>query len=133
MDLKKRSLTILIVDDNSTDRQTLKQHLLQAGNYRFNVVEASSPDEALAWCHLQQPDAIVLNYLLPDLDSLEFLKRLMLQTNESSPPVILLVDSNDESLAVQAIRAGAQGDLNKKNLASEELCLVIILAIFLRV
>jgi CheY-like chemotaxis protein len=133
MNLKKRSLTILIVDDNSTDRQTLKQHLLQAVNYRFNVVEASSGEEALALCHQQRPDAIVLNYLLPDLDSLEFLKQLMAQTNESPPPVILLVDSNNESLAVQAIRAGAQGYLNKNDLAAEELCLVIILAIFLRV
>lgn len=131
MNLTERSLTILIVDDNPTERQTLRQHLLQAANYQFNVVEASSGEECLAWCRQQQPDAIVLDDLLPDLNSLEFLRRLRVQSNESLPPVILLI-SNDESIAVQAIRSGVQGYLNKKILAAEELCLVIVLAILLR-
>jgi CheY-like chemotaxis protein len=133
MNLRERSLTILIVDDNPTERQTLRQYLLQAVNYQFNVVEASSGEEGLAWCRQQQPDAIVLNYLLPDLNCLEFLRRLRAQSNDSPPPVILLVESNDESIAVQeAIRSGAQGYLNKNNLTTEELCLVIVLAILMR-
>jgi CheY-like chemotaxis protein len=132
MNLNERSLTILIVDDNLIERQTLRKYLLQATNYQFNIVEASSGEEGLAWCRQQQPDAIVLDYLLPDLNSLEFLKRLIAQSDKSSPPVIVLVESNDESIAVQAIRSGAQGYLNKKNLTTEELCLVLVLAILMR-
>ncbi|MCU0533684.1 MAG: response regulator [Hydrococcus sp. Prado102] len=131
MNLKERSLTILIVNNNITERQTLRQHLLQATNYQFNVVEASSGEEGLVWCRHQQPDAIVLDDLLPDLNSVEFLRRLIAQSNESPPPVILLV-SNDESIAVQGIRSGAQGYLNKNDLTAEELCLVLILAILMR-
>lgn len=134
MNLKERLLTILIVNDNPTDRQTLRQHLLQTTNYRFKVIEASSGEEGLALCRQQKLDAIVLDCLLPDLNSLEFLQRLIAHsTNESPPPVILLIDSNDEPLAVQAIRSGAQGYLNKKNLTSEELCLVIVMAILMRI
>ena len=127
-----RSLIILLVDNDPTEREIIRQNLLQASICQFNVVEAVSGEAGLKWCSRQQPDAILLASLLPDMTILEFLRTLSEQANGRITPVVLLKKPNDESLVLQAISAGAQGYIDTRNLTSEELALVIQVAILLR-
>jgi PAS domain S-box-containing protein len=74
-------------------------------------------------------DAILLDYLLPDGDGLEFLAKLHAQSNGSIPPVVMIAGRGDESIAVQAIKLGAEDYLAKFNLSPARLRSAIASAI----
>jgi PAS domain S-box-containing protein len=116
-----RSLTILIVDDNRADRETYRRYLLQASDRQFVVLEAESGEEGLKLCRRQKPDAILLDFLLPDLDGLEFLTELKAQANGRTPPVIMLTGEGNERIAVQAMKSGVQDYLVKGETSREDL------------
>ncbi|WP_143874233.1 response regulator, partial [Nostoc sp. 'Peltigera malacea cyanobiont' DB3992] len=63
----------------------------------------------------------MLDYRLPDLDGLEFLTKLQRQTSNSRISVIMLTGQGDETIAVQAIKSGAQDYLVKGKLTSDNL------------
>jgi DNA-binding response OmpR family regulator len=55
-------------------------------------------------------DAILLGYLLPDADGLEFLATFLARSSDP-PPVVMMTGQVNESIAVRAMKAGAQHDL----------------------
>jgi len=57
-------------------------------------------------CSLVKPDAILLDFLLPDIDGLEFLDELKNQIGRTSLPVIMLTGQGNEAIAVQAMKSG---------------------------
>lgn len=116
-----RSLKILIIDDNPIDRETYCRYLLQDPNCDYSVMEAESGEEGLALCRQQMPDAILLDFLLPDLDGLEFLTELQAQLNGSTPAIVMLTGQGDESVAVRAMKLGVQDYLVKGRTSGTEL------------
>jgi len=112
--------TVLIVDDSPEDRQTYRRYLLQKPEVHYTILEAESGAEGLELCQRLKPDGILLDYLLPDLDGLEFLSELRAQANAIEPPVIMLTGQGNEFIAVQAMKAGAQDYLVAQLQRSEE-------------
>ena len=78
----------------------------------------------LELCQRFKPDAILLDYLLPDLDGLEFLSELR-SHNAITPPAIMLTGQGNEFIAVQAMKAGAQDYLIKGQMTPESLRLAV--------
>jgi signal transduction histidine kinase len=74
-------------------------------------------------------DAILLDYTLPDGNGLEFIAKLQAQSNGSIPPVVMITGRGDESIAVQAIKLGAEDYLAKFNLSPARLQSVVASAI----
>jgi PAS domain S-box-containing protein len=70
---------------------------------------------------IAQPDAILLDYLLPDMNGLEFLHALQQQIKKPDLPVVLMTRYENENLEMQAIESGAQQYLNKSELTTENL------------
>jgi signal transduction histidine kinase len=58
-------------------------------------------------------DAILLDYLLPDGNGLKFLETLAARNNASNPPIVMMTGHGDESIAVRAMKLGAQDYLPK--------------------
>ncbi|MDY7012537.1 MAG: ATP-binding protein [Cyanobacteriota bacterium] len=113
---------ILIVDDSVEDRQTYKRYLLQDRRYSYEIWEEECGEDGLERC-LQQPfDAIVLDFMLPDLNGLEFLKALHEQDPYNPPPVALLTGQGSEKIAVAALKAGAEDYLIKKDTTPFGIC-----------
>lgn len=106
-------LRILIVDDDPIDRETYRRLLLRAPDSQHEVLEAETAEEGLALCRLEQPDCVLLDYLLPDLDGLAFLAALRAGDGITPVPVIMLTGQGNPSVDVAAIRAGAQDYLVK--------------------
>jgi two-component system, OmpR family, alkaline phosphatase synthesis response regulator PhoP len=79
--------TIMVVDDNP-DIITIVKTILEGKGY--SVLSASSGQELLNILKSQQPDLIILDIMMPEMDGLEVLGRLKGVTETASIPVILL-------------------------------------------
>jgi PAS domain S-box-containing protein len=117
--------TLLIVEDFPADRELYRRALLADSNVAYQLLEVASVAEGLELCQGQKIDAVLLDYLLPDADGLEFLGRLADRNHSDAPPVIVLTGQGSESIAVQAIKAGAQDYLVKRDLTAELLQLTV--------
>ena len=114
-------LTVLIVDDSPEDRQAYRRYLLQDQEYSYTILEEESGEGALTLCRQFQPDAILLDFLLPDLDGLEFMAELKQQSQQAIPAVIMLTGYGNEAVAVQAMKSGVQDYLVKGQTTGEYL------------
>lgn len=111
---------ILIVDDSETDRAIYQRYLKKSNLAHYTILEGDCGDTGLCLCLHHQPDIILLDYLLPDFDGLEFLQALKVNV-QSMPMVIVLTGQGNEQVAVEAMKMGAQDYLLKGNLDAEQL------------
>jgi DNA-binding response OmpR family regulator len=99
--------TILIVDDEPSLREALLYTLRKEG-YRVEV--AASGQEAIATARRTQPDAIVLDVMLPGVDGLQVCRTLR---SESTVPILLLSAKGEEIDRVVGLEMGADDYLGK--------------------
>ena len=87
--------TILIIDDDSSVRKVAQFRLERAG---YRILTAANGEEGLELAKAQQPDAILLDILMPKMDGREVLRRLKADPAMHVIPVILLtvVEAHDE-------------------------------------
>jgi DNA-binding response OmpR family regulator len=93
--------TILVVDDKANVRQLLNDYLSQQG---FHVVTATNGREALYAARQDEPDAILLDIMMPEMDGFQFLEHYR---REKSVPVIILTARDEESDTVVGLELGA--------------------------
>ena len=100
--------TILIVDDEDTNRYTVRRILLHSG---FEVLEARNGDEALRLVK-EKPDLVILDVNMPDMSGFEVCKRIKEDANTSLIPVLHLSAAYRNSQArVEGLEGGADGYL----------------------
>lgn len=117
--------TIVIIDDCLEDRETYRRYLLKDDTYAYTIFEEDYGENGLELCNSVKPDVILLDFLLPDIDGLEFLNLLKLQSGRNNPPVVMLTGQGNEAIAVQAMKNGAQDYLVKGKTTPESLRLAI--------
>jgi DNA-binding response OmpR family regulator len=105
----QRPKRVLIVDDDSVLSGVLSLALRHAG---FETETAANGEAALAAVEVFQPDAVLVDLVMPVMDGLEFLKKL----REKAPtalPAVVLTGLDSRSHAVDALVAGAADVLVK--------------------
>jgi PAS domain S-box-containing protein len=117
--------TILLVDDCPEDRETYCRYLLQYKQNAYRLLEADCGEQALLLCSQRFPDAIVLDYLLPDLNGLEVLSELKARWGRDDLPVVMITGQGNEEVAVAAIKGGASDYLIKSKTKAENLQLAV--------
>jgi PAS domain S-box-containing protein len=127
--MTRLTYTLLIVEDFPADRELYRRYLLDDASCTYSLLEAESAAAGLALCQTQSIDAILLDYLLPDADGLDFLESLSAQSRGNSPPVVMMTGQGSENIAVRAMKLGAQDYLVKRDLTPELLQLSIHQAI----
>lgn len=127
----KQQRTVLIVDDCQSDRETYQQYLL-APEFHYTVLAASSATTGLELS--QFADVILLESRggspeepAAHWDGLAFLQELQLR--DTAPPVIMLTRHGNETIAVQALKAGAIDYLVKQQTTPEMVELAVQRAI----
>jgi PAS domain S-box-containing protein len=99
----------LYVDDEPDLLEITRLFLEQAGN--FQVVTASSAQEALASSRIPTYDAIISDYQMPDMDGIAFLKEVRHRYGDI--PFILFTGRGREEIVIEAINNGADLYLQK--------------------
>ncbi len=117
--LVKESFTILIVDDSLEDRETYCRYLQRDLTTQYDLHLAGYASEALQFCEATWPDAILLDFLLPDRNGIQFVELLQAQARDRELPAILvLTGQGNEEIAVTLMKQGVQ-DYAVKNKLSE--------------
>ena len=111
--MTKPQIRVLIVEDDLVDRMACRRALAQDPDYEFVLSEAETGREGLRLAHAQKPDCVLLDYHLPDLNGLEFLAELRNELGEIPVPVMMLTGADNASVAVEAMKRGAQDYLVK--------------------
>jgi DNA-binding response OmpR family regulator len=99
--------TILVVDDETTLRETLVEALEAEG---FRVVAAADGREALARFRSERPDLVLLDLMLPELSGIEVCRIIRA---ESGVPIVMLTAKDSELDKVVGLELGADDYVTK--------------------
>lgn len=94
----------LLVDDSRVIRKVAR-HILES--LHLTVEEASDGREALEMCDANMPDVVLLDWNMPIMNGLEFLKQLSLRHLARRPKVIFCTTENGLDYVRAAVDAGA--------------------------
>lgn len=94
----------LVVDDSPTVRRVIRRIVTELG---FAAVEAADGRAALAACRARLPDLVVLDWNMPEMDGMSFLRALRRLPDGGRPVVIFCTTVNDLPHIEQALDAGA--------------------------
>jgi len=96
--------TCLIVDDSRIIRKVARRIVEGLG---FEVDEAADGAEALAYCASAMPEIVLLDWNMPVMDGLTFLRRLREQTGGDRPKVLFCTIETAPERIAEALAAGA--------------------------
>jgi CheY-like chemotaxis protein len=121
-------LRVLLVEDNPDDALVVREQLeSSASNTRFRVTHVSTLEEALHNFDERSFEVMLCDLGLPDTQGLETLAGARRMAGRT--PVVVLTGRNDESLAIEAVRSGAEDYLVKGRLDMELLGRVLLQAV----
>ena len=100
----------LVVDDSSVIRKVARR-ILEGCGYR--VDEAEGGLEALNMCRMAMPDAVLLDWNIPETDTSDWLRKLRAMPGGSEPRVVLCTTENDVTTIARAMHAGASDYMMK--------------------
>jgi PAS domain S-box-containing protein len=112
----RMSASVLIIDDQKDDQQ-LYQRAFMGYECFFNLTMVSSAEEGFARIAEDKPDLILLDYNLPDVDGLSFMKRLAVHS-DMHIPIVMLTSETSAALAVEVMKHGAEDYLVKDTAGS---------------
>jgi two-component system phosphate regulon response regulator PhoB len=101
---------ILVVEDDVAIRDMLCFSLKQRG---YSCVAASDGEQGLECLKIQQPDLILLDWMLPGIDGIEFIRRLRVNEFLANIPVIMLTAKSESEDLVKGLSVGADDYVNK--------------------
>jgi len=125
--MNSQSIDVLLVEDNPGDAFLIKELLRQADPIEFNLNHADYLQNAIANLEQVSFDIILLDLILPDSQGIEAFVKL--QAIHPHVPIILLTGMNDNELATEIVRQGAQDYLIKGQTNRELLIQAILYAI----
>lgn len=97
-------MTCLLVDDSRVIRKVARRIL---EDLDFDCREAADGSEALKACRQDMPDLILLDWNMPVMNGLDFLKTLRKEPSGESPKVVFCTTENDMTHITEALRHGA--------------------------
>jgi two-component system, NtrC family, response regulator AtoC len=109
--MSAKNIQILVVEDNSVDAIRFKKALAEADQINFTIDDVETLSEAKDRLQEEEFDIVVLDLLLPDSKGIETL--LQIKNLVQDLPIIIISGMEDEALAIEAVRKGAQDYLLK--------------------
>ncbi|MEC0299488.1 response regulator [Peribacillus frigoritolerans] len=108
--MSKGPITVVIVEDDENAVNIYKQFTDQLDQFTV-IATASTGKQALNILHAAQPDLILLDIFLPDMNGIDLLREI--RREYRGIDVILITAANDTETVSEAIRGGAFGYLIK--------------------
>lgn len=104
------TVRVLVVDDEPDIRLVARAALTKVG---CQVIVAGTGLEALARAVQDQPDVILLDCMLPDLDGFDTCARLKAEPATCNIPVVFLTGKTDQAAIERGLALGARGYISK--------------------
>ena len=104
------SATILLVEDEDSLRRVLKDLLEMEG---YTICEARDGAEAMEQVDRHNPDLVLLDLNLPNVDGFTVLRKLRAEARTEHLPIVVLTARGDEDNEVKVLRAGATDYITK--------------------
>lgn len=109
-------ISVLIVEDNPADVLLIKEHLNDISGECYETEEVETLADALRKISRSDFDVILLDLSLPDSKGFDTVRTVVSKFPQSV--IIVLTGLQDEQLALQAVRYGAQDYLEKNSISS---------------
>ena len=116
---KPKSIDILLIEDDLAEARLIQEILQNFDLDRFVLTHVERLQTGLNRLKQKQFDLILLDLTLPDSRGLSSVE--MLVNNFASLPIVVLTNTNDDRLAIEAVRQGAQDYLVKRKINIEVL------------
>jgi len=97
----------LIVDDSPAMRRVVANSVKRFAN--FEISEAANGLEALDFLKINKVDLILLDWLMPELDGLNFIKVIRSKEVWKNIPVLMITTKSSKEDIIEAIKAGVNG------------------------
>lgn len=95
---------VLVVDDDVFQHKIVKK-ILEAENY--HVLCAVGGIEALAMMHQRLPDVILMDFVMPEMNGVEVIRKLKAVPKFAAIPIIMITGKGEKAVVTEAITAGA--------------------------
>ncbi|SNS57687.1 phosphate regulon transcriptional regulator PhoB [Antarctobacter heliothermus] len=96
--------TVLVVEDEAAQREVLTYNLEAEG---FRVARAENGEEALILIDEENPDIIVLDWMLPNVSGIEVCRQIKTRPDTRNVPIIMLSARSEEVDRVRGLETGA--------------------------
>lgn len=104
-------MLIVIVDDTPLNLTLMATMVRRLPGCR--ALPFSDPKAGLSWCQDNEPDLIVVDYMMPDLDGLEFIRRVRACHDRDDVPILMVTANNERQTRYEALESGANDFLIK--------------------
>ena len=94
----------LVVDDSKVVRKLERRYIEELG---FSAEEADSGDSAIVFCKSKIPDLILLDWYMPGMDGMEFLKLFRALPGNENTKIVICTTENNVDKIVYAMGLGA--------------------------
>lgn len=103
---------VLYIEDNS-DNRLLVRRVLQASDFEFEILEADNARTGIELARARQPDIILMDISMPDMDGLTATRNLKSMPEMDGVPIVALTANAMEKDEMMARDAGCDGFIRK--------------------
>ena len=103
---------VLNVDDQLTSRAILTQ-VIKSINPNIKVIEKSNPEQALEWATQHTADLVFVDYLMPEMNGINFVRLLKTLPSYDAVPVVMITIRKDAETRYAALDAGVTDFISK--------------------
>lgn len=103
--------TVLIIDDSEINLTLIKALVLKLGECQ--PVLFDRPLAALEWCRSNQPDLVIVDYMMPDMDGINFIGNFRTLPGREEIPVLMITANDQKDVRYEALQGGANDFLTK--------------------
>jgi PAS domain S-box-containing protein len=120
--------TVLVIADSDNHDRNYECQLQKDESYTYKVITEKHNTPFFTLSQTQHIDGILLEFYPPQSHSLNLIRQLKERMGDRCPPIVV-IDSGDTKIAVQALKNGAVDYLVKDQITSGDLCLAMRSAI----
>ncbi len=112
LSVSRRKRQVVIVDDESTGRTILEKVIQNIAN-DLQVIGFDNAIKALHWLKTNKADLIITDYRMPEINGVEFIKKVRTLTGDESIPIMMITVVSEKSVRYEALEAGATAFLTR--------------------
>ncbi len=104
-------MRVVIVDDSALNLRLMDGLVNKTGNHQIHLFD--QPRAALEWCRSQEPDLLIVDYMMPEMDGLSLIRAFRALPGRGELPVLMITADHDKETRYKALENGANDFLTK--------------------